>query len=126
MLRLHSQYISETYALAGALRCLRIRTVDNALCTELFRRKQSSIWTHTHCAAMQLWLCNKIPDFGVCYAEGNWTSPKTVKACTMRCLSVCQEAVVAPSEGVRVVWVSSASMMRRRCAARCLLSARVA
>src|ERR1700677_4051968 len=126
MLRLHSQYISETYALAGALRCLRIRTVDNALCTELFRRKQSSIWTHTHCAAMQLWLCNKIPDFGVCYAEGNWTSPKTVKACTMRCLSICQEAVCRAFRrracGVGFVGQHDA----QRCAARCLLSARVA
>jgi hypothetical protein len=55
-----------------------------------------------------------------------WTSPKTVKACTMRCLSICQDAVAAPSEGVRAVRFSSASMMRQRCVARCRLSARVA
>ena len=41
------------------------------LCTGRFRRKRSSFWTHTHCAAMQLWLCIWISDLGVCYAEGN-------------------------------------------------------
>ena len=42
------------------------------------------------------------------------------------CLSICQEAFAADSEGSRTVRFSSASMMRQRWAARCRLSARVA